>query len=480
MDADFSHHPRYLHTMLTRLDSAEFVTGSRYVEGGRCDYGLRRQLISRAANAIARIVLGLGLAENTTLYRGFTRSLLSRLDIDRIRSDGYSFAVESLYEVSRVTRNLAEFPIHFEDRVAGDSKISKSEIFKAILTLLRLGFIRLNPFERKNAPGPTVRPTKATICMGCGSPYQIEKYPARLAEAGGSKRAHGWRSAPARDSAAYSCASHDSRTYGRILQCLHCGLVFMEPGVEERELVEAYTDSRDEGYLHNLEARVRTFDYNFSRVLDYVPGNARMLDVGSHCGAFLRVADGYGLDIMGVEPSAWAVEAASDVTNRPVVHGTLGDLPADTEPFDVVTLWDVLEHLYDPKAELRQIHDMLEPSGILMLSTIMIDNWFPRMMGREWPWLMDMHLFYFSEGSLADMLDRAGFEILESRNYRHIVTFEYLLEKVASLGVPGMKAVAGLVGRTPLGRSLLPFRFGDIKLFVCRKTNRADLEPRTT
>ncbi len=238
MDADFSHHPRYLNTMLTRLDSAEFVTGSRYIEGGRCDYGLRRQLISRAANAIARIVLGLGLAENTTLYRGFTRGLLSGLDIDRIRSDGYSFAVESLYEVSRVTRNLAEFPIHFEDRVAGNSKISKSEIFKAILTLMRLGFIRFNPFGRKNAPVQTVRPSKATICVGCGSAYQIEKYPARMAEAKGSKRAHWWRSAPVRDSAADSYASHDSRTYGRTLQCLQCGLVFIEPGVEERELVE--------------------------------------------------------------------------------------------------------------------------------------------------------------------------------------------------------------------------------------------------
>ena len=172
----------------------------------------------------------------------------------------------------------------------------------------------------------------------------------------------------------------------------------------------------------------------------------------------------------------WAVEAASRVTSRPIVHGTVKDLPDDIAPFDVVTMWDVLEHLYDPEGQLREIKGMLKPDGKLIFSTIMIDNWFPRLAGPEWPWLMDMHLFYFTECSIADLVERAGFEILESRKYCHVVTVEYLLEKLGSLGVPGMRSAARALGMTPAGRLQVPFRFGDIKLFVCRKANPAGVE----
>src|SRR5262249_45491682 len=114
MDADFSHHPRYLPTFLELLCENDFVTGSRYMSGGKSDYGAGRTFISRTANLFAKAALGLPLEENTTMYRGFTAELLARMNIEAIQSEGYSFAVESLHQVSQVTSRLAEFPIHFE------------------------------------------------------------------------------------------------------------------------------------------------------------------------------------------------------------------------------------------------------------------------------------------------------------------------------------------------------------------------------
>lgn len=471
MDADFSHHPRYLETMLQRLDEFDFVTGSRYVEGGRCDYGFRRQVVSRTANGIARTILGLPLAENTTLFRGFTGDLLARMDLDRLHSDGYSFAVESLFEVARVTQRLAEFPIHFEDRIAGDSKISQVEVYKAILTIARLGFGRITPF-RMAGPGTDARlPTPGSKCVGCGNAHNALEFPAREAESGRPGSGRSRRQRVVEDTASYSCASHDSRTHGPILRCLQCGLIFQESRMGPSELDSAYRESRDESYLQHRNARVRTFEYNLRRVRHYFVEGARVLDVGSHCGVFLSVAERHGFDVMGVEPSAWAVEAAREVTSRKIVRGTLDDLPEDARGFDVVTMWDVLEHFSDPEKALRQIEDRLAPDGRLIFSTIMIDNWFPRLMGANWPWLMDMHLFYFSQGTLADILGRAGLEILESRSYCHIVTAEYLCEKLDSLGIPGMKWAGRAIGKTAVGRWLLPFRFGDIQLFVCQRAD---------
>ncbi len=143
LDADFSHNPKYLPGLVNLLDSNDFVIGSRYVEGARSEYTFSRKLLSRTANALARLLLGFPLHDTTTAYRGYRRNLLERLPIDQIRSEGYSFFVESLFFVSRITRKLAELPIHFEDRRAGVSKINKKEILKGVVTLFRLFFMRL-------------------------------------------------------------------------------------------------------------------------------------------------------------------------------------------------------------------------------------------------------------------------------------------------------------------------------------------------
>lgn len=457
MDADFSHNPRYLPQILSHLQEHDFVIGSRYVRGGRCDYGLRRRILSRVANFTARVMAGLKLAENTTLFRGFRLSLLDRMDVERIKSDGYSFAIESLYEVARVSERLMEFPIHFEDRLHGDSKISKKEIYAAVGTIARLGVRRLLQATPARAdPG-----RGAASCKMCGNNYTVELYPPR-----GEART---------DAAAYSVSSHTARSHGRILQCLRCGVTFMEPKLGADALVAAYAAVEDPAYLAHIHAREHTFEYNLARVIHHVAPGDRVLDVGSYCGVFLRVAERRGIDISGIEPSGWAVRAARQLTNRPVYQGTLKDVPPQAAPFDVVTAWDVLEHLYDPEAELHAINQLLRPGGRLMLSTLMIDNWFPRLTGRHWPWLMDMHLYYFTEGNLVDLLHRAGFVIVESRKYCHIITLAYLCSKLASLGVPLAASLERELERGPLGRVLIPFRFGDIKLVVCKKV--ATVEP---
>ena len=137
MDADFSHDPRYLPEMMRQLENAEFVIGSRYAPGGTCEYPLSRVLLSRGANTMTRGLLGIPVNETTTSFRGFRRSLLERMNVDEIHADGYSYFVESIYQVSRLTREnaqaggMAEFPIRFVDRRAGTSKVSKKEIFGA-------------------------------------------------------------------------------------------------------------------------------------------------------------------------------------------------------------------------------------------------------------------------------------------------------------------------------------------------------------
>jgi dolichol-phosphate mannosyltransferase len=138
MDADFSHHPKYLPTMLKLSDQYDFVIGSRYMKGGGLGYGFVRTFISKSANLLARTLLSIRLQECTTSYRAFRLPLLKKILTHKVNSEGYSFFFEMVYLVTRLTDNVTEFPIYFADRTKGESKISKNEIYRGVTTLFYL------------------------------------------------------------------------------------------------------------------------------------------------------------------------------------------------------------------------------------------------------------------------------------------------------------------------------------------------------
>lgn len=138
LDADYSHDPKYLPQMLTLLEEHDFVIGSRYVDGGGVGYGFIRTFISKTANIFVRTFLSIKLKECTTSYRGFRKDLLKIILRTEISSTGYSFFFGMVYIVSRLTKNVIEFPIYFPDRMEGESKISKQEIVRGITTLFKL------------------------------------------------------------------------------------------------------------------------------------------------------------------------------------------------------------------------------------------------------------------------------------------------------------------------------------------------------
>jgi dolichol-phosphate mannosyltransferase len=153
MDADFSHHPRYLPSLLASFELFDVVIGSRYVTGGgtlQCT--APRKALSRGANLFARSVLSLEAGDATAGFRGYRREVLQSIDLDEIRSDGYSFLIEMLFRCEQQGWRIGEVPIIFEDRQRGASKISRREIAKALQTVVRLGLqrARLSPASGAN------------------------------------------------------------------------------------------------------------------------------------------------------------------------------------------------------------------------------------------------------------------------------------------------------------------------------------------
>jgi glycosyltransferase involved in cell wall biosynthesis len=145
MDADFSHHPRYIPALVSLTRRCHVGIGSRYVDGGgvTANWGIHRKFLSWGANHFARLMLGLKARDCTAGFRCYRREVLQSIDLDRIFSNGYSFLVEMLYKCQRLGYTFGETPILFEDRLKGDSKISQEEIYRAMYTVLRLGGGRL-------------------------------------------------------------------------------------------------------------------------------------------------------------------------------------------------------------------------------------------------------------------------------------------------------------------------------------------------
>jgi 2-polyprenyl-3-methyl-5-hydroxy-6-metoxy-1,4-benzoquinol methylase len=189
-----------------------------------------------------------------------------------------------------------------------------------------------------------------------------------------------------------------------------------------------------EDRLDNLGGRVR-------------PG--RLLDVGCSCGYFLEVAAARGFDVHGVEFSPAAIAAASPKVRPRILEGTLDSVQIEGG-FDVVSAFDLIEHVRNPKSFLRRCAALLSPGGVLLLSTPDTGHFLRLVMRSWWPMLQPMqHLFLFSRRALITALQAEGFEEVTAETAYKTLSVDYLLGQIRSLNPLLCGALAALTWPVP-------------------------------
>jgi SAM-dependent methyltransferase len=159
------------------------------------------------------------------------------------------------------------------------------------------------------------------------------------------------------------------------------------------------------------------------------------------------VAREAGWDARGLEPSTWAVSRAQ-AAGLPVVQGILATSNFEAESFDVITLWDVIEHFDSPKAELEQVWRLLKPGGFVVIHTIDVDSMTARIMGAHWPFLMEMHVMFFSRRTMRAMLERLNYKYCRDHTEGRYLRLGYLAGRVTAAFGPFLgKPVEALVHR---------------------------------
>ncbi len=139
MDADFSHDPAILPLFIEKSKEYDLIIGSRYLHGiSVVNWPLRRLMLSYGANVYTRLITGLKVMDCTSGFKCFRRSLIERIDLDSVRSDGYSFQIEMNFHANQLGVRICEVPIIFIDRRAGHSKMSKKIVREAIFMVWKL------------------------------------------------------------------------------------------------------------------------------------------------------------------------------------------------------------------------------------------------------------------------------------------------------------------------------------------------------
>jgi dolichol-phosphate mannosyltransferase len=153
MDADFSHPPRFLPGILAGMNQHDVMIGSRYVPGGGTEHWpVVRKVLSRSVNYLVRFLLRMPVKDASGAYRCYRVSKLRETELNRTRSRGYSFQQEVLFRCHKAGCKLGEYPILFENRRAGSSKVNGKEALRSISMIVFLGirnFLGLEPRPRR-------------------------------------------------------------------------------------------------------------------------------------------------------------------------------------------------------------------------------------------------------------------------------------------------------------------------------------------
>jgi dolichol-phosphate mannosyltransferase len=149
MDADFSHDPKDLLRLLDEIQNYDLVIGSRYIQGVNViNWPMSRLLLSWFANLYTRVITGMPVADATGGFKCFRREVLQKIDLTKIRSNGYAFQIEMNYKAWRSGARVQEIPIIFMDRVHGTSKMSKNIVYEAAFLVWKLKLTTIFTFGR--------------------------------------------------------------------------------------------------------------------------------------------------------------------------------------------------------------------------------------------------------------------------------------------------------------------------------------------
>ena len=241
-----------------------------------------------------------------------------------------------------------------------------------------------------------------------------------------------------------------------LVECQDCGLIYTSPRLHQDLILKGYTEAEDPTYVSQAKGRILSFGQCLKAVEKFVR-QGRVLDVGAAAGFFLKVAKDKGWKTYGIEPSKFLSDFGNKNYDVNITCGTVETVTSFPEKMDVVTLWDVLEHTFDPKDVLKRCNRYLKEGGYVVVNYPNIGNWMARLAGRHYWFILSVHLYYFVPKTIQRMLEETGFSVVSSRPHFQWLELGYLVYRLEAY-LPGPARWFGkLVNLLGLNKVLVPY-----------------------
>ena len=257
---------------------------------------------------------------------------------------------------------------------------------------------------------------------------------------------------------------HDYQLY----RCGSCGLIFYEfrEGLKEfldKQYARGYFKGQEDlcsyyDYAADMEVTKRNFRDYLKQISVYQPAG-RLLDVGCAYGYFMQEAQHAGYQVWGIDPSEHAISQAKKGLPTQVKKATLAGAGFAPRSFEVITMFDVFEHLPDPRADLKVVNKILTDGGLLVIATGDTGSFWAKIWGKKWTFYNPpQHIFYFNQENIIRILQESGFKVIKIEKSGKWLPIRYILH------------LARTVRENRLERWLFPFFqnnfLGKIALFL--------------
>ena len=262
----------------------------------------------------------------------------------------------------------------------------------------------------------------------------------------------------------------------KIYKCNKCELKFSElaAALPNKRVEDKYNNVVDNIYIDEIPQRQKYFSGLYKKISHNFNKNQSVLEVGSYYGVFGNIIKPNVKNYSGLELSKHGSDYSKKNYNLEIFNETIEEHSKRQFKYDIIVMADVIEHFSNPFKMLEIIEKILKPDGILIFTTFNMDSLYAKITGKNYHWILPMHLFYFSNQTLKNICLENNLKIYKIKNDSRVVSFYYLLNKLALI-FPKLKFLFQYINKIKKFQKInVNVNLFDINIYFAKKNKLAN------